>query len=85
MTFATMERIDTLGEDIAANWNTNMGLVIHGEDARNRPLRATAGEPNSPVIEVLQANAGIAPTAVRSGEVLKVDFTLPRQPCRGAP
>jgi len=78
-TFATMERIDALGEDVAVNWNTNMGLVIHGEDARDRPLRATAGEPNSPVIEAIQANAGIAPAMIRSGEALKVDFTLPRQ------
>ena len=77
-TFATMERIDALGDDIAANWNTNMGLVISGEDARSRPLRATAGESNSPAIERLQADADMAPVTVRSGESLQVDFTLPR-------
>jgi len=78
-TFASMERVDALGEDVAVNWNTNMGLVIHGEDARDRPLRATAGESNSPRIEQLQANAEIPPATVRAGEALQIDFTLPRQ------
>ena len=78
-TYGTMERIDPLGPDISSNWHTNMGIMIGGEDVNGRPLRATPGEANSPVLENLDLHAGIEPTAVRSGQVLEVDFLLPRQ------
>ena len=78
-TFGTMERIDPLGADTAANWHTNAGILTHGEDAKGRLLRATPGGLNSPVFEDLDAYARIEPATVRAGEILNVEFLLPRQ------
>ena len=83
-TYSTMERVDPLGADVANNWHTNMGIAIHGVDARKRSLRATPRGPNSPVLEDLYLNADIELTTVRSGEVLTVDFLLPKQDRRMA-
>ena len=41
-TFATMERTDPLGPDVAENWHTNLGITVSGLDASGRPLVATA-------------------------------------------
>jgi hypothetical protein len=78
-TFGSMERIDPLGPDTTDNWHTNMGIVTHGVDAKNRPVTATPGASNSPVLESLGLFADIEPAAVRSGEALRVGFSLPRQ------
>ncbi|MGB2984146.1 MAG: hypothetical protein WBC63_09880, partial [Candidatus Bipolaricaulia bacterium] len=78
-TFGTMERIDPLGPDVAENWHTNMGIVIHGDDADGRPLRATPGATNSPVLENLEIFADVEPTTIRSGETPQVRFDLSRQ------
>ena len=76
-TRGTMERIDPLGPDTAENWHTNIGIVTHGADAKTQLLRATPGRSNSPVLEDLDPYAEIEPATFRSGEVLKVDFSLP--------
>ena len=78
-TYGTMERVDPLGADTSDNWQTNMGIVTDGLDARKHSLRATPGERNSPVLEDVYSSAGIEPTTVRSGETLKVDFLLSNQ------
>ncbi len=78
-TFATMERVDPLRGDVAGNWHTNAGILIHGEDAKGRLLRATPGGSNSPVFESLPSYGVLTPVTVRSGEILNVDFLLSRQ------
>ena len=78
-TFGTMERIDPLGPDTSKNWQTNMGIVIGGQDAKGRPLRATPGAVNSPVLERLEAYAGIVPSSLRIGQTPRVSFALTRQ------
>jgi len=75
-TRGSMERIDPLGPDTADNWQTNFGLVIEGEDAADRPLRATPGIANSPDLAVVNSIISIPPTTVRAGEVLQVGFPL---------
>ena len=76
VTYGSMERIDPLAPDGADNWNTNLGVMIQGEDAQDHPLRATPGVQNSP--ELAKAVASLEPETVRSGEQLKVSFPLPR-------
>jgi len=76
VTYSSMERIDPLAPDGADNWNTNLGVVIQGEDAQDHPLRATPGVQNSP--ELTKAVASLEPATVRSGEQLQVSFPLPR-------
>jgi len=78
-TFATMERINPRGGDVAGNWHTNPGIVTHGDDAKGRLLRATPGSLNSPIFEDVNAYAEIEPVMVRAGEILQVGFLLPRQ------
>jgi len=78
-TFGTMERIDPLGPDISENWHTNLGVVAGGQDANGRPLRATPGGENSPVLEDLDLFAEIEPTTFRRGSALQVSFDLSRQ------
>ena len=78
-TFGTMERIDPFGADVAGNWHTNAGVVIHGKDAKGRPLRATPGALNSPILGGLELYADIEHTPVRAGDVLRIDLSLPRQ------
>jgi len=78
-TFGTMERIDPQSADTTANWHTNAGIVTHGENSREHLLRATPGGLNSPVFEDLGAYAAIEPTTMRAGELVSVDFPLPRQ------
>ena len=63
---ATMERIALGLGDYADNWQTHPGMLMNGRDARDRPLRATAGKPNSPSLEALirAAESQVAPVAV---------------------
>ena len=78
-TFGTMERTDPSSADTAANWHTNAGIVAHGENSRGHLLRATPGGANSPVFEELAVFAKMEPSTVRAGDMLNVDFVLPRQ------
>ena len=77
-TFGSMERVDPLGPDAADNWNTNMGVITRGKDARDYPLLATPGAPNSPKLEALYRQTGEAPVALRAGAPLGVTFSLAR-------
>jgi len=78
-TFGTMERIDPLGPDISENWQTNLGIVIGGEDAGGRPLRATPGAANSPALEALATYEAIVPATLQIGETPRLSFALSRQ------
>ena len=78
-TFGTMERVDPLGPDVTENWHTNPGVVIRGNDADGRPLRATPGAANSPVLEDLEAYANLEPATVQAGALPHVSFTLTRE------
>jgi len=79
VTFGSMERIDPLGPDTAANWHTNMGVVARGQDAQSRPLAGTPGTTNSPILEALGTVGGLEPTVIRPGEAVSVSFPLSRQ------
>ena len=78
-TYGSMERLDPLAADTAGNWHTNEGIVTHGADANGHLLRGTPGGLNSPAFERLERYAEIEPMSVRAGELLHVDFLLPRQ------
>ena len=52
-----MERVNLLRGDVAKNWQTNPGILTHGQDSLGRRLLATAGKPNSPSVETLTAFA----------------------------
>ncbi len=45
--YATMERIDPLADDTDANWTTNDGITINGEDAGGNPILGTPKAENS--------------------------------------
>ncbi len=78
-TKGSMERIDPLKPDTTSNWQTNLGLVIVGEDADGRPLRATPGVANSPNVEASNSMAQIPWSTVHVGDVLQAIFPLSRQ------
>ena len=78
-TYGTMERTDPLAPDVSENWHTNLGIVSGGTDADGRPLRATPGAENSPVLEGLDEYGQIEPTAVIRGVVPQLRFDLTRQ------
>ena len=54
---ASMERTDPRAGAFTDDWQTNPGILWSGFDRDGRPLRATAGMPNSPSIDSLMARA----------------------------
>ncbi len=76
--FASMERTDPLGPDVAENWHTNQGIITHGFDALGRPLVASAGVPNPMLLDENSLFADLPVTEHRVGERLKVNLQLPK-------
>jgi len=76
ITFATMERTDPLGPDTKKNWHTNEGIFVHGLDALQRPLVASASVVNSTVLEELELFADIPLTEHRAGKPLEVGIEV---------
>ena len=74
-----MERINPLGPDVSDNWHTNLGIVAGGKDSKGRPLRATPGAENSPVLETLSSLAEVEPTTLARGATPELRFDLTRQ------
>jgi hypothetical protein len=77
-TFASMERTEPLGPDVAENWHTNMGVVTTGLDAEGRPLLATTGAVNSAALETLVLAAGVERVQVVAGTRLDLGLDLSR-------
>jgi len=77
-TFASMERTEALGPDVAENWHTNMGVVTTGLDAEGRPLVATTGALNSAALETLVLAAGVERVQVVAGTRLDLSLDLSR-------
>jgi len=48
--YATMERIDPAGPDVASNWASNNGLITCGHDAAGEPINGTPRAKNSATI-----------------------------------
>jgi len=48
--YATMERIDPTGPDVASNWASNNGLITCGHDAAGEPINGTPRAKNSATI-----------------------------------
>lgn len=48
--YATMERIDPKGPDVASNWRSNNGLITCGHDAAGEPINGTPRAKNSATI-----------------------------------
>jgi len=76
ITLGTMERTDPLGPDTRDNWHTNEGILVHGLDALERPLVASASVINSTQLEELDEFIDIPPTKHRAGESLEVGIEL---------
>jgi hypothetical protein len=76
--FASMERTDPLGPDVAENWHTNQGIITHGSDALGRPLVASAGVPNPMLLDENILFADLPVTEHRVGELLRVGLQLPK-------
>jgi len=75
--YATMERTDPLGPDVAENWHTNLGIITYGLDAQERPLVATAETMNSDVLDELAAD--LTPVKTRAGARLEVGLDIPQE------
>jgi len=78
-TYGTMERTDPLGEDVAENWHTNIGVATNGTDAAGRPLVATANALNSESLEEWALFADLEPSRTLAGRRVEVGLDLTTQ------
>ena len=73
---ASMERIDPFAPDVAGNWQTNLGLIRNGQDETGNLIHGTPRRMNSPVLQSLVSDRGLAPVALVSGDAIVVRIAL---------